>query len=243
MSLESRKILVSTFQKMMEGIEGYTLILLDVDGTILTWNKGVENLKGYTSEEIIGQHVSMFYLPEDRQKHLPDLLLERARLEGRVVNTGRRIRRNGSIFWGSIEISAIKDDGGDLMGFTNLARELKDESDLGSFWFDNDGILHTKASRIPHTPEKIAAFREMLTSSLGSGKLCCIADIREAILTDEGLSFAQPEVANIYKAIAYISDPEIDSTTIKAMSILPKEIPVKIFTSREAAKSWIKTFI
>src|SRR5438067_2123859 len=103
MSLQSRQTLMDVFQKMTEGIEGYTLILLDFDGTILTWNKGVQKLKGYTSEEIIGQHVSMFYLPEDRGS-LPEKLLREAAEKGRVLNIGRRIRKNGTIFWGCIEI-------------------------------------------------------------------------------------------------------------------------------------------
>jgi PAS domain S-box-containing protein len=243
MSFESREMLISTFQKMVEGIESYTMILLDVDGTILTWNKGVEKLKGYQASEIIGHHISMFYMPEDRQTHLPERLLEKASILGRAITTGKRIRKNGTIFWGSIEIVSVKDDQGNVIGFTNLARELKDETDIGHFWFDNDGILHTRASRVPQTPERIAEFRAMLSNSLHSGKLCCIADLREAILTDEGMSFAQPEVENIYRAVAYISDPEPDVNTVRVMAMMPQSIPTRVFQNRESARSWIRQYL
>jgi PAS domain S-box-containing protein len=242
MSLKSTEYLMHAFQKMTEGIEGYTLILLNLDGTILTWNKGVQKLKGYTSEEIVGQHVSMFYLPEDRNS-LPKKLLKEAEINGRVLHIGRRIRKNGSIFWGSIEIASIKDDSGNVIGFTNLARELNDETELGHFWFDNDGVLHTRASNATHTPEKIAELRQLLGQSLHNGKLCCIADIREAILTDSGMHFSIPSVGKLYKAVAYISDPAIDANTRKVISVMPKDIPTKVFTTREAAKSWIKQYL
>src|ERR1700751_3148741 len=152
MSLRAKEELITTFQKMTEGIEGYTLILLDVDGTILTWNSGTEKLKGYKADEILGQNVSIFYLPEDRRT-LPHKLLADAILTGKAIHTGRRIRKNGSIFWGSIEITTIKDDNGAIIGFTNFARELKDELDIAHFWFDNDGVLHTRSNHVEQTPE------------------------------------------------------------------------------------------
>jgi PAS domain S-box-containing protein len=228
---------------MMEGVEDYSLILLDADGTILTWNKGVEKLKGYAAEEIIGQHISMFYLPEDRQIHLPERLLEEARLTGRAINTGRRIRKNGTIFWGSVEISAIKDKNDIVIGFTNLARELRDVSDIGSFWFDNDGVLHVEAKPATHTPEGIMQFRKLLESTRHTGKFCSIVDLRQAITTPESLESSKLELLRSYKAVAYISDPQGDAVTERIVSIVGQDIPVKIFTSRSEAKQWIKQFL
>lgn len=113
-------------KKMIEEIQDYAIILLDVDGTILTWNKGVEKIKGYTSEEIIGQNFSIFYMPLDRQYKLPESLLELAKKEGRAKHIGRRVRKDGSIFWGSIVITALHDDNDEVIGFTKLTRELRD---------------------------------------------------------------------------------------------------------------------
>lgn len=113
-------------RKMVEEIQDYAIILMDLDGTILSWNKGVEQIKGYTSKEIIGQNFRIFYLPSDRQAGLPELLLDQAKKEGRARHIGRRVRKDGSTFWGSILITALHDDENEVVGFTKLTRELRD---------------------------------------------------------------------------------------------------------------------
>jgi PAS domain S-box-containing protein len=111
-------------RKMIEEVLDYAIILLDADGTILSWNKGAEQIKGYKPWEIIGQNFSIFYLPHDRQSGLPDSLIALAKKEGRAKHVGRRVRKDGSIFWGSIVITALHDDEGNVLGFTKLTREL-----------------------------------------------------------------------------------------------------------------------
>ncbi len=113
-------------RKMIEEVQDYAIILLDVDGTILTWNKGVEQIKGYKENEIVGQNFRIFYLPEDRQGKLPEKLIELATNEGRAKHVGRRVRKDGTIFWGSILITAIHDNEGNVVGFTKLTRQLRD---------------------------------------------------------------------------------------------------------------------
>lgn len=111
---------------MVEEIQDYAIILLDVDGTILTWNPGAERIKGYTANEIIGQNFCIFYMPVDRQQRLPQQLLALASKEGRARHVGRRLRRDGTLFWGSILITAIHDDDtGQVVGFAKLTRELR----------------------------------------------------------------------------------------------------------------------
>lgn len=112
--------------KVIEEIQDYAIILLDIDGTILTWNKGVEKIKGYKSHEIVGQNFNIFYLPQDRQAGLPEKLIELAKKEGRARHVGRRVRKDGTTFWGSILITAIHDEEGNVLGFTKLTRELRD---------------------------------------------------------------------------------------------------------------------
>ena|SRR5688572_9812387 len=124
--MEKKIKLESLYRRMVEEVQDYAIILLDIDGTILTWNKGVEKIKGYKSEEIIGQNFNIFYMPLDRQDGLPEKLLGLARREGRAKHIGRRVRRDGTTFWGSITITAIHDDEGQVVGFTKLTRELRD---------------------------------------------------------------------------------------------------------------------
>lgn len=111
-------------QQMIKEIQDYAIILLDIDGTILTWNKGAQSIKGYKEEEIVGQNFRIFYLPRDRDEKLPEKLLDLAMREGRARHIGRRVRKDGSTFWGSILITALHDDNGDVIGFTKLTKEL-----------------------------------------------------------------------------------------------------------------------
>ena len=126
MILDKKSKLEQLHKRMIEEVQDYAIVLLDTDGTILSWNKGVERIKGYKSEEIIGQNFNIFYLPQDRQEHLPNRLLELAAREGRAKHIGRRVRRDGTTFWGSILITALHDDDGEVVGFIKLTRELRD---------------------------------------------------------------------------------------------------------------------
>jgi len=114
------------YRKMVEEILDYAIILMDIDGTILTWNKGAEAIKGYTDKEIIGQNFRLFYLPQDRQEQLPEKLIDIAKKEGRARHIGKRVRKDGTTFWGSIIITAIHDENDEVIGFTKLTREIKD---------------------------------------------------------------------------------------------------------------------
>lgn len=124
--MEKKTRLEELHRKMVAEIQDYAIILLDLDGTILSWNKGVEQIKGYKQDEIIGQNFRIFYLPHDRQAGLPEHLLDLAKREGRARHIGRRVRKDGSIFWGSILITALHDDDGVVVGFTKLTRELRE---------------------------------------------------------------------------------------------------------------------
>jgi PAS domain S-box-containing protein len=111
-------------EKMVSEIQDYAIILLDIDGTILTWNKGAQAIKGYKAEEILGQNFRLFYLPRDREEKLPERLIELAMREGRARHIGRRVRKDGTTFWGSILITALHDEEGAVIGFTKLTKEL-----------------------------------------------------------------------------------------------------------------------
>ena len=111
-------------EKMIAEIQDYAIILLDLDGTILTWNKGAESIKGYKANEILGQNFRIFYLPRDREEKLPEKLIELASREGRARHIGRRVRKDGTTFWGSILITALHDEEGEVIGFTKLTKEL-----------------------------------------------------------------------------------------------------------------------
>lgn len=122
--MEKKAILEELHRKMIAEIQDFAIILLDLDGTILTWNIGAEKIKGYKEGEILGQNFRLFYLPQDRQAQLPEQLINLAIKEGRARHIGRRLRKDGTIFWGSILITALHSDDGTVIGFTKLTREM-----------------------------------------------------------------------------------------------------------------------
>jgi PAS domain S-box-containing protein len=123
---DKKEMLQKLHNQMISEIQDFAIILLDLDGTILSWNKGVEKIKGYKEHEILGQNFRIFYLPSDRQAMLPEKLIELAKVEGRAKHIGRRVRKDGTTFWGSILITALHDENGEVIGFTKLTRELID---------------------------------------------------------------------------------------------------------------------
>jgi PAS domain S-box-containing protein len=113
-------------QMLVAGIRDYAIYMLDPQGHVASWNAGAERFKGYTADEIIGQHFSRFYTPEDRESGLPQLGLETALAEGKFESEGWRVRKDGTRFWASVVIDAIHDERGELVGFAKITRDVTD---------------------------------------------------------------------------------------------------------------------
>jgi PAS domain S-box-containing protein len=114
------------YHKMVSEVSDYVIIFLDKTGKIIDWNKGAERIKGYKASEIVGKSFKLFYTKEDKEKNLPELLLAQAKKQGSVVQEGWRIRKDGTRFWGSVAITALHDDNGDVFGFSKVTRDLTD---------------------------------------------------------------------------------------------------------------------
>jgi len=112
------------FRLLVDGVSDYAIFMLDVNGVVETWNGGAARIKGYRAEEIIGQHFSKFY-PEDAvESGWPEHELRVAAAEGRFIDEGWRVRKDGSRFWAHVTITALRDDAGRLRGFAKLTRDL-----------------------------------------------------------------------------------------------------------------------
>lgn len=112
------------YHKMISEVQDYAIILLDVDGKVLDWNKGAERVKGYKPSEIVGKNFRLFYPQEDKDKNLPQQLLEEAAKKGFANHEGYRVRKDGTRFWGSIVITALYDDNKHLLGYSKLTKDL-----------------------------------------------------------------------------------------------------------------------
>jgi PAS domain S-box-containing protein len=112
---------------LVESIRDYAIFALDAQGHVQSWNLGAERAKGYSAGEIIGRHLSVFYTPEDIQAGRPERLLGIARTEGRVEDLGWRVRKDGSLFWADVVITALRDEQGQLLGFAKVTRDLTEQ--------------------------------------------------------------------------------------------------------------------
>ena len=113
-----------TFQLLVESIQDYAIFMLDPDGRIASWNASAERIMGYSAHEIIGEHFSIFYPPEDVAQGKPRWELESAEREGRHEDEGWRLRKDGSRIWANVVISPMRDAQGSLIGFAKVTRDL-----------------------------------------------------------------------------------------------------------------------
>jgi PAS domain S-box-containing protein len=112
------------FQLLVEGVTDYAIYMLDPNGRVSTWNTGAERAKGYRADEIIGEHFSKFYTPEDRARGLPQRGLGIAAQEGRFEHEGWRVRKDGRRFWANVVIDAVRDPTGRLLGYAKVTRDI-----------------------------------------------------------------------------------------------------------------------
>lgn len=109
---------------LVETVQDYAIFSLDCHGVITSWNRGAQRIKGYTAREAVGRHFSMFYEPPDVARGWPREELERAAEQGRFEDEGWRVRKDGTRFWANVVITAIKDEHGQLLGFSKVTRDL-----------------------------------------------------------------------------------------------------------------------
>ncbi|HEU5068299.1 MAG TPA: PAS domain S-box protein, partial [Sphingomicrobium sp.] len=114
---------------LIKSVVDYAIYMINVDGRILSWNPGAERIKGYSAEEIIGQHFSRFYTEEDRAAGFPERALRTAAQDGRFHAERWRVRKDGSRFWAMVVIDPIIDDG-KLVGFAKVTRDMTEQREM-----------------------------------------------------------------------------------------------------------------
>jgi len=133
-SLKSLKESENRFHLLVENVKDYAIFMLDLDGTIISWNKGAEQIKGYKEKEIIGKHISIFYTDEEIQRGEPAYNLIMAKDHDRYETEGWRKRKDGSLFWADVIFTALRDESNELKGFAKITRDItekkKDEENI-----------------------------------------------------------------------------------------------------------------
>lgn len=131
----------------VNSIQDYAIFMLDPDGKILSWNEGAKRIKGYSEKEILGQHFSIFYTPEDLKRDHPEEELKIVRETGKFEEEGWRVRKDGQRFWASVLITALRDQQGKILGFSKVTRDLTERRMMEALTVAKKDLERALASR------------------------------------------------------------------------------------------------
>jgi PAS domain S-box-containing protein len=221
------------FRLLVQGVTDYAIFMLDPEGRVANWNTGAARIKGYTEADIVGQHFSRFYTPEDLDARVPWTALETARREGRFEAEGWRLRKDGTRFWASVIIDAIHDETGTLIGFAKITRDLTErreaqlqlqQSQAQLFQSQKMEAVGQLTGGLAHDFNNlltgISGSLELLKMRIAQGRMGDLeryiisaqgATARAAALTHRLLAFARrqtlvPKPTNVNKLIAGMED-------------------------------------
>jgi PAS domain S-box-containing protein len=219
------------FRLLVEGVQEYAIYMLDADGKVTSWNAGAEKIKGYTTQEILGQHFSKFYAPEDVAAGKPEAELALARVHGHAEDEGYRVRKNGSRFWARVVVTPLYGEQGRLRGYAKVTQDLTQRK-------------HAEA--LESVSKSINEFIAVLAHELRN-PLAPIRSAVEVLKSDSALGFEAMPIVNIIDRqsgqLMRIVDDIIDVSRITrgTFSILKQPTHVRDIVTRsvEAARPGI----
>ncbi|HYX38406.1 MAG TPA: PAS domain S-box protein [Oligoflexus sp.] len=156
---EKIRINEERYRLLMENVQGYAIIMLDSNGNVTNWNLGAERINGYSSKEIIGQHFSVFYPPEQQSNGLPEITLQKTLELGRYDTEGWLIKKDGSKFWASSLLTALYDMNGKIRGLAQLTRDMTErkqaEEDLRNAHQDLEQRVIARTHELTESNEQL----------------------------------------------------------------------------------------
>ncbi|HUZ45804.1 MAG TPA: CHASE3 domain-containing protein [Terriglobia bacterium] len=156
----------SRIRLLVDSVRDYAILMLDPQGKVLSWSPGAERIKGYKAEEIIGQNWSCFFLSEEIQAGKPQIELEMALANGRAEHEGWRVRKDGSRFWANVVIAAVRNDRGQLRGFSKVTRDITEQKQAQEEIQKLNRDLARRASELEAANKELEAFTYSVSHDL-----------------------------------------------------------------------------
>ena len=148
------------FRLMVSCVRDYAIFMIDINGIVISWNDGASRIKGYSSEEIIGRHISIFYTDDEAESGEPEQNLSMAERAGRFEKEGWRKRKNGSLFWANVVFTAIYDDRKQLRGFAKITRGITERKKMEGqlHWFNqkSEELVRVKTAELTSVFERVS---------------------------------------------------------------------------------------
>jgi PAS domain S-box-containing protein len=221
------------FRILVEGVFDYAIFLLDPDGYVVSWNEGARRINGYSADEIIGEHFSRFYPPEALAKNWPARELEIARAEGRFEEEGWRVRKDDTLFWASVVITALWDESGDLRGFAKVTRDLTERKRIEELEADNRQLYEFLAMLAHELRNPLAPVRNAVNI------------MRLKATGDPGLEWARDVVDRQVTHLARLVDDLVDVSRITSgrISLEREKVEMAAVVTRalESARPFVES--
>lgn len=150
------------FRLFVEAVQDYAIFTLGREGRVTSWNRGAERIKGYTALEIIGRNFSCFFTEEDRREGRPQQELQSTAEQGRFEAEAWRVRKDGSRFWANVVMTAIKDEGGNLIGFVKVTRDFTERMRAQEDLKRANNVLAAQVKQREAAEQKLAASERSL---------------------------------------------------------------------------------
>ncbi len=192
------------YRILIEGVTDYAIYSLDKNGNITSWNSGAQRIKKYTAEEIIGKHFSQFYTKEDAEAGLPAKVLETAATTGHYEGEGWRVRKDGSKFWSSVVVTPLRDEAGELIGYSKITRDVTDRMNLLEKIQHHSDELEVRIAERERTNAELEAFSYSVSHDLRS-PLRAIEGFTDIVLTDFGSQLPE-QVVELLGNVAMSAD-------------------------------------
>jgi PAS domain S-box-containing protein len=177
------------FRLLVEGIEDYAIYMLDLHGRITTWNAGAERIEGYRAQEIIGRRFHRFYTKEDVERKKPDQVLAVATAEGRFQDERWQVRKDGTQYWASFVITALRDENGKMTGFSKIARDItkrkQSEDEIRRLNTELERRVQERTAELQAAYDELEAFSYSISHDLRA-PLIHIAGFVEMLKSDLG---------------------------------------------------------